>query len=551
MTEREQISRYVSMAFFKFQSGTLTEEELAQFEALLAQDKTAREHYYDIAYVSTLLKSSEGILGLEDLIEPGVEFWEELAESERQGPKVERAAEAPLETPHKVIRPAMEKRKMSRFQKLTLSACAAIILLLVSLNFLTEKTYSVPVATVADQIDARWLGTGFKNGERLRTNKDLLRLDRGLVSIKFDDGIDAVVEGPARFAVERSGVYVEYGRLYCRVSDRGLGFSVETPTARYVDQGTEFGLQAEIDGSSELHVTKGKVQMFAGAKGDAKTSLLVTQNHAVHYSAGNEETASIPIEREAFARRIDSATGAVVRGGEQAQYDSYVKSLGAAAYFRVKGTRTRSFRDVMQNQAVEIDLKDTPLAAGFLLRDGEQAGALRIEGAEPSMRIGNLSTVAQNEHGYYTIGLWLRFDSIDEQVIFRDITNDAAGIFRVMSMDKDGRIAHGANSASPEGQRIAASANSLEQGKWYFIAVTRSVEPENEKTLYINGEEAAREVRGKAGDFINRYRTIEIGGRSGTADGMSGELGGIMLFPRALSAEEIARLSEFVPAGQN
>ncbi|MGE4285480.1 MAG: FecR domain-containing protein [Phycisphaerae bacterium] len=309
MVEKEQIN-FINL-IVKAREGALSQEELLLLKNLMKQPQY-RKLYFAATKVSCALNQVDasdfcGNQRAQAFRSIDTKLLEELAESERKAPKLERMEEVEA-VPHKVIRPAIEKRTMSRFQKLTLSACAAIILLLLSLNFLTGRTYSVDVATVTDQMNAKWLGsaTGFRNGERLWTNKDLLNLDKGVISIKFDDGVDIVIEGPSRFTVERGGVYLEYGRLFSSVSKSGLGFTVDTPKVRFVDQGTEFGVQADINGSSELHVIKGKVQLFAGAKGDAKTALLVTENRAVRYNAVKEETLEIPIENEAFVRSVNS-----------------------------------------------------------------------------------------------------------------------------------------------------------------------------------------------------------------------------------------------------
>jgi len=122
------------------------------------------------------------------------------------------------------------------------------------------------------------------------------------------------VEGPAVFDMERSGVFLEYGRLYSVVSETGTGFTVETPTSQFVDLGTEFGVQADINGSSELHVTKGRVQFFAGSKSKSRTSRMITENLAVRFNALSGLIKDVPIRKTAFVRKIDSASHSVWKG---------------------------------------------------------------------------------------------------------------------------------------------------------------------------------------------------------------------------------------------
>jgi len=78
--------------------------------------------------------------------------------------------------------------------------------------------------------------------------------------------------------------------------------------------GTEFGVQADIDGSTELHVTKGKVQLFAGSGGQNKTSQMVTEDNAARFDANSGRLQSLPIQQQIFVRRIDSKTDFIWNG---------------------------------------------------------------------------------------------------------------------------------------------------------------------------------------------------------------------------------------------
>lgn len=171
-----------------------------------------------------------------------------------------------------VVRPARVNKRVSKFQIFTLvMSAAAMLFVALLLMFSPEPVPSVEVATLSDQMNVQWGPSGKpESGERLLTNGWPLDLKKGIVSIDYDDGVEVVIEGPALFEIQRSGIYLEYGRLYSKVSEAGLGFIVKTPTLQFVDQGTEFGVLADINGSSELHVTKGKVQLFAGLNGNMR-----------------------------------------------------------------------------------------------------------------------------------------------------------------------------------------------------------------------------------------------------------------------------------------
>lgn len=242
-----------------------------------------------------------------------------LAHHEKIAPAVDLKDKAPQQEVIQKVIYEKQPRQISRFTIFSgFISSAAILLVILFIKFLPER-YSIDVATLVDQIDVKWAGSNvsFANGDRLWTNQMPIGLDKGIIKIQYDDGVELLVEGPAKFTVERSGVYCEYGRLFSRVSESGLGFLVETPTSRFVDMGTEFGVQADVDGSSALHVIKGKVQVFAGPKEKAKSSHIVTENQAMRYNATNSLVREIPVQRESFVRSIDSKTNTVWRGQMQ------------------------------------------------------------------------------------------------------------------------------------------------------------------------------------------------------------------------------------------
>jgi hypothetical protein len=233
-------------------SGSLDESGLRHLEELLENHPIAVDYYQELVLTYVGLKSAEGISSLQE-INSGLldaDFWQAMRQEEETAPVI-----------------GIPEEKMTKFQKITFAACAAMLLFLVYLRYAPPMPYSMEVATLVDQMDVQWgvSGVRFEDGRRLSANDHTFDLKKGFLSIAYDQGVEVVVEGPAMFTIERSGVFLDYGRIYSRVSETGTGFTVNTPTSRFVDMGTEFGVQANIDGSCELHVTRGRVQLFAGA----------------------------------------------------------------------------------------------------------------------------------------------------------------------------------------------------------------------------------------------------------------------------------------------
>ncbi|MEN8128220.1 MAG: FecR domain-containing protein, partial [Planctomycetota bacterium] len=304
--------------------GVLGDEGVGYINGWLASGPEAVKYYCQFINdyvaikheVNSIIEMDNSLFGVSD--EFDLELWSALADAEKIAPAVEIPKEQPQrELIQKVVYPPREKRKISKFNLFTLiTSAAAILFVVLFLKFAPAKQYSVEVATLADQMNVQWGQShpALASGSRLWTNESPYVLEKGIVKILYDEGVEVLIESPAKFEIERSGVYLEYGRLFSRVSESGLGFSVETQNSRFVDLGTEFGVKAEIDGSSELHVIKGKVQLFAGSKNNDKISQVLQEDVAVRFDAKSGQLKSVPIQKVAFVRDVSSQDGSVWRG---------------------------------------------------------------------------------------------------------------------------------------------------------------------------------------------------------------------------------------------
>lgn len=316
-------TRQFSELLLKFREGVMSDEEFRHFEDLLRANPQVCRYYVESSVLQSLFRGrksaslSGSCAAAQTAWDP--QLWDELAAYEKQAP----ALQAPEETPQrqviqKVVYPPRERRKLTPFSIVVLLNTAAIVLFFVFLRFVPPKGEH-EVATLLDQLGAQWgqADPALRPGGRLRANGQSLHLQSGIVHLRYDNGVDVLVEGPAVFEMSKSGVYVEYGRLYSRVSQTGLGFMVQTPTSRFVDLGTEFGVHAQVNGTAEVHVIKGSVQLFAGPLQKAKNSLTVSENKAVRYDAYGAKIEQIPVAKEAFVRAIDSNTNMVWRGQQR------------------------------------------------------------------------------------------------------------------------------------------------------------------------------------------------------------------------------------------
>jgi ferric-dicitrate binding protein FerR (iron transport regulator) len=124
------------------------------------------------------------------------------------------------------------------------------------------------VATITAEQDCVWQADSRAKkpyvGRRLHTDESL-QLRTGVAELAFADGAQVVLEGPCRFELQTAGKgYLRSGKLAAHVPLRAVGFEVETPTARVVDLGTDFGLEVNSQ-ETKLAVIEGKVDLFPAA----------------------------------------------------------------------------------------------------------------------------------------------------------------------------------------------------------------------------------------------------------------------------------------------
>jgi ferric-dicitrate binding protein FerR (iron transport regulator) len=100
-------------------------------------------------------------------------------------------------------------------------------------------------------------------------------LATGVVQIEFLSGTNLVVEAPADIELLTSNsVYCRLGKLRARVPTQAHGFTIDTPTHRAVDIGTEFAVGVSPELGEEIHVIDGEVKLL-DKKGADDERLLV------------------------------------------------------------------------------------------------------------------------------------------------------------------------------------------------------------------------------------------------------------------------------------
>ncbi len=120
------------------------------------------------------------------------------------------------------------------------------------------------VATITGLESIRWQMPA-SGGDQILSRcaiGDHLRLRGGSVELTFDAGAQVTVFGPADFDItSATSIRCRRGRVTTLVDHRGKGFSIETPQAKVVDIGTQFGLNISDKGETEVVVFQGSVDL--------------------------------------------------------------------------------------------------------------------------------------------------------------------------------------------------------------------------------------------------------------------------------------------------
>ena len=217
----------------------IDEAELAELEDMLRDSKQARDLYHLTVALNRDLELCEIV---------GVGSTESTKASHNESTK----------------RPA---RKRATVTALPLVLAASILLIVSAVGFYvfrsgTNTTQVATIAAVTDLIGVEWAEgqTQIKLGDEISPRR--LNFVNGTVFLTYKQGVVVAIEGPADLElVAKDHAILHEGQLVAYVPEGAEGFRVSTDAANIVDLGTEFGVTARQDGSSDVIVFDGEVEL--------------------------------------------------------------------------------------------------------------------------------------------------------------------------------------------------------------------------------------------------------------------------------------------------
>jgi hypothetical protein len=520
--------------------GQITDSETQQLNALLSTYPDIEQYYFKNILLQFALSEAQVAEKYHLIEEPilGDQFWAEMSEYEKTAPAIEIPKEKPKREPVKMLKIEKAPRVINKFSLYTaIISTAALIFILVGVRFIPLPASSV--ATITDSANAQWGQDKHPTeiGSALWDNEGPRWLHEGLVKIEFDYGAEVIIEGPARFELEDTDkMLLHTGRLYAVVPGEATGFIVETPYSTVIDLGTEFGVKVDVDGTTDVHMIKGRASLVPGADGQKGKSHDLVAGQAARVLRDDLTVRTIPLRQRGFATYIPSP------------YERYAKSLKPFNYLRFDQKARSPLTDLIQTEGLKSQFKgEVSWVDGPDLGEGKTCSAVQFSGTDTDGI--SVELPLMSEKNGFTYSLWVRPEVIGESAIIV-MPKKIPGIFREIGLDADGHFLQCASRGGMGGVRgiinPLVGKTVARPGQWYHVVVT--INWGQKKRLYVNGAlEGLSEQKVGAfveGEYFNRFY---IGGFSeeslaGDFDDFQGAICEVMVFDRILSGSEVLNL---------
>ena len=194
-----------------------------------------------------------------------------------------------------------------------------------------------------------------------------LHLRSGLLELTYPSGVVIVLVSPARFDLRSATLlWLAEGNATANVPAPAIGFTIETPSAKIVDLGTEFGVSASAR-SSDVHVFKGEVLI---QNKDEPDSLRLTESRASRIDTQTRTPTGIDYQPELFIRTLDEPGS---------RYRDLIRQFEPMADYRMKITP-----DATQLVDVSVQLLHGRIVLGASERasaPGKIGAGLRLGGS--------------------------------------------------------------------------------------------------------------------------------------------------------------------------
>ncbi len=271
--------------------GSLTPAEREQLDSLLVEDPAAHRMYAEYLQQTAALR------------------WLCLDEFSAVG-------ESPISLASANVADSARRRPWMP-QMLAALACTMAVAAIGWQLFIRAGSSATPnqqqVATITGLREVLWLPTA--ESDRLLSRchvGERLQLQQGTAELTFDAGVQLTVYGPADFEItSATSIRCRRGRVTTLANARGRGFTIETPQAKVVDLGTQFGLSISDDGETQVVVFQGSVDLSTNAVESTEhaTSRRLEQGDALSLNKAGKFERVVSVERNQFLAGVHGVSG--------------------------------------------------------------------------------------------------------------------------------------------------------------------------------------------------------------------------------------------------
>jgi ferric-dicitrate binding protein FerR (iron transport regulator) len=425
-----------------------------------------------------------------------------------------------------------------------------------------------PIAYVTRAENVTWRGPASlpKIGDQVPAGR--IELLQGQLRLDFFDGVAVTVGAPAEISIQSSdSILLTQGQIAVRATSADGGITVNTPSAVFVDVGTEFAVNVVDDVSSQLYVREGEVVASVLGKGG-------TVSQGISDSAVSGESLIVDSSQDGIQRAnlSESQFIAMIEPGLiplhlGVAYVNAVVESAPVGYWRFEEIEDGFIRNEMASghrAAVSgaVGLEGSENRACFFTPEEEDQSILVNDGFE-----------GINGDSEYTIELWMN-----------PLNHDWSAVAGLVRVDSDGRGKH-LKGPLPEARLLqlecmpakdskrcflsrlfpeakdnsvrlfhrqrpefkdttnAFSQQPYEPGKWHHIVAVRNAE---QIALFHNGVLVDTAVTPANQDsdtyrlILGRYSRIVKGKHRWMPNPFAGRIDEVALYDRALTEDEVA-----------
>ena len=198
------------------------------------------------------------------------------------------------------------EKKKNPYIPIAITVAAACMVLSILVTFMGNRptVSSDGIAKVLKVNDAvgidgnAWLENSF-------LSEEVIELKSGQAEIQTKLGVTLILEAPAKLKIDKNDPLKSFlykGQIVARVPPNAIGFTIETPTAKVIDLGTEFGVSADDETGTAIQVYDGEV-ITSTLDGSSQERLIVGQAVRVGKEKG-AKLEELPFQPDRFVRYL-------------------------------------------------------------------------------------------------------------------------------------------------------------------------------------------------------------------------------------------------------